>query len=647
MNVLIYTGSGTASKSGERTAAMLRSILQGRFDVVPVGSDVLSHEDSPWQATTALLVFSEDKDAFGEMLGDRGIRAIRDWVQAGGKYLGFGEGASFACRKIQRGIDESASRQHHIVSAVAYISPKPAATQLKILFTHGFIVKDLQLATSSPLHFGFDKETENMKVLATYGAEPAGLIFSGKPAIVQSSFGKGTVLLCGPRICDPSEADSSAAYPVLGTLLQQLSAINDPPLSHFKNDVGSSQFILVSSEGFRHGSWVKNFISNHGGQSGGRIVVDSVNSFNFVNVADDNFDSPDLPDSEECFVSVFYSEDNSWEALSKSGVPLKFNLETYFSHLESDRNISGLHAICCDFGSDVLYSPSTTSTQTILEKNYKLSQHVPSGLVCIASHQSSGRGRGANSWISQEGCLQFSMTLHHKDPKSAVFIQYLFGLAVVDGIRTCEGYENIPLRLKWPNDIYCFSCEGDEKVLKKIGGVLVNSSYQNGFFNIVIGCGLNVANRKPTLSINDLIMQHNIEFSDRSPLPPLTLERVLSRVLVTFEKMYGTFSQQSQFAFEPFLELYYSYWLHSDQYVYLKDQKVQARIVGVDASGLLKAEGIETGALYLLQPDGNSFDMMKGLISKKYSTGKEIEVENKSDPQNDRRPEAVTEIDVL
>ena len=35
-----------------------------------------------------------------------------------------------------------------------------------------------------------------------------------------------------------------------------------------------------------------------------------------------------------------------------------------------------------------------------------------------------------------------------------VFLQYLAALAIVEGIKDYDlGYENLPVRLKWPNDI--------------------------------------------------------------------------------------------------------------------------------------------------------------------------------------------------
>lgn len=44
------------------------------------------------------------------------------------------------------------------------------------------------------------------------------------------------------------------------------------------------------------------------------------------------------------------------------------------------------------------------------------------------------------------------MSLTPKAP--VVFLQYLAAIAVVEGVKTYDkGYLNLPLKLKWPNDI--------------------------------------------------------------------------------------------------------------------------------------------------------------------------------------------------
>lgn len=65
-----------------------------------------------------------------------------------------------------------------------------------------------------------------------------------------------------------------------------------------------------------------------------------------------------------------------------------------------------------------------------------------------------------------------------------VFVQYIIALAIVESIRQRPGYEDIPLRLKWPNDIYV---ETQADGLKKVGGLLVNSTFVDNQFVLVIG----------------------------------------------------------------------------------------------------------------------------------------------------------------
>ena len=56
----------------------------------------------------------------------------------------------------------------------------------------------------------------------------------------------------------------------------------------------------------------------------------------------------------------------------------------------------------------------------------------------------------------------FSTVIRHPISLTAqapvVFLQYLAALAIVEGIKTYDvGFEDIPVRLKWPNDICAYS----------------------------------------------------------------------------------------------------------------------------------------------------------------------------------------------
>jgi hypothetical protein len=102
----------------------------------------------------------------------------------------------------------------------------------------------------------------------------------------------------------------------------------------------------------------------------------------------------------------------------------KFSRKLYFDKLIE---LSSKKPI---FGSDLFFAETTTSTQTLLDNNSTFSSLFKSGTVFLALNQTAGRGlfghdlgRGTNGWISQEGCLQFSIRLFHNHARSAVFIQ--------------------------------------------------------------------------------------------------------------------------------------------------------------------------------------------------------------------------------
>lgn len=61
-------------------------------------------------------------------------------------------------------------------------------------------------------------------------------------------------------------------------------------------------------------------------------------------------------------------------------------------------------------------------------------------------------------WVSPAGALIFSTVLRHPLDKiqsaPVVFIQYLAAMAVVRGIKSYDvGYSQLPVKMKWPNDV--------------------------------------------------------------------------------------------------------------------------------------------------------------------------------------------------
>jgi biotin---protein ligase len=293
------------------------------------------------------------------------------------------------------------------------------------------------------------------------------------------------------------------------------------------------------------------------------------------------------------------------------------------------------------FGNPLIYGEVVTSTNTLLEKNTRLLRRLPTGTTFTATTQLAGRGRGSNIWVSPPGSLMFSTVIRHSmalmSSAPVIFVQYLAAMAVVQGVQTYDSsdrtsnhsrrsrYADLPIKLKWPNDIYALSPGRSDTTnpdaYTKVGGILVNSHYNAESYIAVCGIGLNVSNTAPTTSLNALLDASSaITNKNNQPLPPFTLERLLARILVCFETLYTRFLDTG---FDTYFEdLYYKDWLHMDQIVTLETQDgARARIKGITTDyGLLVAEELgwedrPTGRRWELQSDSNSFDFVSFLPS--------------------------------
>ncbi|KAI9139717.1 hypothetical protein BKA69DRAFT_1083851 [Paraphysoderma sedebokerense] len=290
-------------------------------------------------------------------------------------------------------------------------------------------------------------------------------------------------------------------------------------------------------------------------------------------------------------------------------------------------NPASFYSYCSSFSPILLFSNSTPSTQTLLDKNSKIQDLLPSGSVFTSWVQTAGRGRGRNSWVGNEGCLQFSLLTRAKiGPRcqsskngmmemradTVVFLQYIMALAVVKAVRSL--IPDFPIFIKWPNDVYVKTKSGEELSLKKIGGILVNSSFTSPYFTFIIGCGVNISNAQPTISLNQ-VLYSNPEWQTHFPF---THEQTLALVVSKFDELLNECIALDGFK-DSLLEEYYKYWLHSNQSVVLETHDNHpAKIIGIDSSGYLVARStVNHGEIFHLSPDGNGFDMMRGLIVRK------------------------------
>ncbi|KAF7730688.1 biotin holocarboxylase synthetase [Apophysomyces ossiformis] len=646
MNILVYSGPGTSSNSVLQTYTSMKSLLGHAYDIIKVDADVLKKE--PWEEGCSMLILPGGRDTpyCNELCGQANAR-IRNFVHSGGRYLGLGAGAYYASKAIEfeKGTAEEilGPRELAFFPGLSRGTLFPGysnhsekgARSVSVKIDRNFIpgtAEEMHVYYNGGCYFPHADTFDKVEVLARYKDRGTCTDEESPAAAVYCRVGEGHAVLMGIQpeydvtTMDLSEADER------DRILQEVphSKIRHQEfLSGVFKRMGLNTsnttipevtpIYLSATQGQLVEAIVKSLISKVDPSS--HILTDSNDRFQIERLDEGSSVTDKLSSlsinhntqTESPILKIVYP---TIQAEGPSIVPRAltphFLVEDYFKALKERRSKEWGGGGWYRFGNAMLYADVITSTQTILDKNYSFAQVFPTGLVCLASNQIAGRGRGRNSWVSQAGALQFSLVVRHSlslTKAPVVFIQYIIALAVVESIRSRKGYEEVPLRLKWPNDIYA---DLPGTGLKKVGGLLVNSSFAQDEFFLVIGCGINLSNPQPTVSINDTIKAHN------PSLQRLSAEEVLAGILVTFERLYSEFCEKGMGPW--FLELYYKRWLHSEKLVTLTTHdNVRARIVGITSDyGMLEAVSVDDPRQrFTLQPDGNSFDMLKGLIIKK------------------------------
>jgi len=252
-------------------------------------------------------------------------------------------------------------------------------------------------------------------------------------------------------------------------------------------------------------------------------------------------------------------------------------------------------------GRNILHFPVISSSMKPLE-----GAALVHGLAVVPDTQTHGRGRGGNRWLSPAGCAMFSLQLNLSAisnlGRRPSLVQHILGLAVVQALRRFEG--ELDVRLKWPNDIYY-------KNEVKLGGVIVNSSFIGSELMLNLGCGLNLDNLRPTVSVNQLLVGLGAA--------PVSRELYLAQIFDTLEFLIEQFNRGEE---QNIFKMYYDVWLHGDQEVTLEGLQGQpasrVRIVGLDEFGYLQVQDDTSRSIFSVHDDGNSFDMMAGLIKPKF-----------------------------
>jgi len=548
MNILVYSGDGTSRNSLAHTVHSLRALVGHHYDVMRIDAEGLASE--PWEESTSLLIIPGGRDLpYTRDLNGATNDRIRAYVNSGGRFLGICAGGYYASDRIVfeagkpmevRGPRElkffAGECRGTVYPGFVYDSESGADAVRIQLNPAAFSAENSLGFDETSVYFnggGYFVDAEqygSTKVLAWYGIGEKGQIDPESPkrkaAMIACEVGQGLAVLSGvhPEY-DSTMLDSKnpeyGPEPNVVSRLREKERERRVLLRGVLAQMGLKVMPLPESS------------SNSGIPAGAIRGVPDITPLYLASIRpqltaeladtlygladatgdiyqpNDTFQlvpspSHPVPVHVPTVVDTNGVEEEKMTkniVLCPSEPPLpsqtpEFDMGHFFRHLQAVRGLDE----SLKFGNSLMYGQVVTSTQTMLDKNFELCQQLPDGFVCNATIQVSGRGRGRNSWISPPGCLQFSLVLRHPvqaHHASAVFVQYLVALAVVESVCSLPGYEDLPLRLKWPNDIYAEAPlehpsqaevqAGSMPKMIKIGGVLVNSNFDGSGFLLVIG----------------------------------------------------------------------------------------------------------------------------------------------------------------
>lgn len=110
------------------------------------------------------------------------------------------------------------------------------------------------------------------------------------------------------------------------------------------------------------------------------------------------------------------------------------------------------------------------------------------GVVLVADHQSTGRGRLGRTWQAPAGSSLLVSVLLRPPAAVADAVTTIAGLAMASAVDEVAGVET---RLKWPNDLVVAVGDTD----RKLAGILAEADWPDGSSGpvaVVVGIGVNV-----------------------------------------------------------------------------------------------------------------------------------------------------------
>lgn len=550
LNILIYSGDGTCEYSVSQTYKILKRFLKPSYDIKLVDLDTLRNDRIPWDESCVLFVMPGGRDLkyLESFKGTGIIERLRDAIGSGRmKYLGICAGAYFAADRIEFLL--GSSDENEIVGDRPLKLIDTLACGPLVPFKYGNrTVTALEIST-----------IENVKLKVAYNG---GCCFpEAKEDLIfaRYSLNNNNLVNC------PNISASEAAI----LLSRNNFCLSGVHFEYEASDCGNDELLPFEKKRIE---LIRTILKGLGLQLADTEFTDD--GVEVIYLMDSNGYMEDLNE---------FIKNKSIKIVKSTGTAL---LPEKFLHLHSN--------IC-------------TSTQTILLNEPALLSRLPNFTIYSADHQTKGRGRVNNIWISSKACLQFTLKIDWDLKRGArlPLLQFLMALTLAESINSFRFKDSeVKAKIKWPNDIYLVK-QGD--LIGKVSGILVNCLQSSKAYNVLIGVGVNL--------LCDDLLPNIIHLNDHFETE-ISKDEFLLDLLERFKLKYEEFSNSDSFPFDD----YHQNWLHSSQQIQIqtdssKFQKI--RIKGIDEFGYLVGKSEETGRICRVEPDGNSFDMMQNLIKRK------------------------------
>jgi glutamine amidotransferase-like uncharacterized protein len=215
--IYVYNDEGVGKQSLEQTMNTFKRFSNKRYKVETINAT--SVNDKKWTESAALFIMPGGADLpYTKKLNGKGNQIIKDYVKAGGSYLGICAGAYYGSGYVE--FDKSGPLQvlgnrelaffqgTAIGPAIAKFDYKnnSGARAANIRITADNLTQEINLYFNGGPYFKDPENFKNVEVLGAYQLPKKKML----PAILYIKFGKGNVILSGVHFeHDPTYFDKN------------------------------------------------------------------------------------------------------------------------------------------------------------------------------------------------------------------------------------------------------------------------------------------------------------------------------------------------------------------------------------------------------------------------------------------------------